>query len=142
MARGKKTGGRDFQKGGVSNPKGGGALSPQQRAIRKITLEHIEDVADIILDGNIQKLSELAKDPATSVLKVWIAKAAAEGIRKGDLRALEAILDRVLGKPKEKHEITGASGSALIPPTPEGRGIALNALLCSLGKLTDGSTKA
>lgn len=110
MAKGKKTGGRNFAKGQVSNPLGGAALSPQVRAIRKITLDHIEEVADLILDGNLQKLKDLAGNPDTSVLKVWLAKAAAEGIRKGDLHSLESILNRVLGKPKERHEVTGREG--------------------------------
>jgi hypothetical protein len=107
MARGKKTGGRNFAKGNVSNPKGGGAISPQVRALRKITLEHIEEVADVILDGNIEKLKLLASDPETSVLKVWIAKAAATGIQKGDLHSLTMILDRVLGKSTENVKTQG-----------------------------------
>lgn len=113
MARGKKTGGKNFQKGHVANPKGGGALSPEVRAIRKITLEHIEEVADLILDNNLEKLKALASNPETSVLKVWIAKAAATGIQKGDLHSLDAILNRVLGKPKERHEVTGKDGEEI-----------------------------
>ena len=101
MAKGKKTGGRNFKPGQVANPKGGGALSPETRAIRKITQEHIQDVADVILDGNIGKLGDLARDPESSVLKVWLAKAAAEGIKKGDIHPLEVILNRTMGKPKE-----------------------------------------
>ena len=106
MAKGKKTGGRNIRPGQVLNPLGQGAVSPRTRALRKITLEHIEEVADVILDGNIEKLKAMASDPATSVLKVWIAKAAATGIQKGDLQSLTTILDRVLGKPKERHDIT------------------------------------
>ncbi len=113
MAKGKKTGGRNFAKGAVSNPRGGAALSPMTRAIRKVTIDHIEEVADIILDNNLEKLKALANDPTTTVLKVWLAKAAAEGIRKGDLHSLEAILNRVLGRPREFHEITGAAGGPI-----------------------------
>lgn len=110
MAKGKKTGGKPFAPGNKANPKGGGAITPEVRAIRKITLEHIEEVADLILDGNLEKLKALASHPDTSVLKVWIAKAAATGIQKGDLHSLDAILNRVLGKPKERHEVTGKDG--------------------------------
>ena len=113
IAKGRKTGGRNFEKGGVSNPKGGGALSPRVRAIRKITLEHIEEVADVILDSNLEKLKEMASHPDASVLKVWLAKSAAEGIRKGDLQSLTTILDRVMGKPKERHEVSGVDGAPI-----------------------------
>ncbi len=113
MAKGKKTGGKNFALGNCANPKGQGAVSPAVKAIRKITLQHIEEVADIILDGNIEKLKAMAADPNTSVLKVWIAKAAATGIQKGDLHSLDTILNRVLGKPKEKIEHTGDNGGAI-----------------------------
>lgn len=77
-------------------------------------MEHIKEVADLILDGNLDKLQELARNPATSVLKVWLAKAAAEGIKKGDLHSLEAILNRVLGKPKEHMEHSNAEGFQIL----------------------------
>lgn len=113
MAKGKKTGGRSFKPGNKANPKGGGALSPKIRAIRKITNEHIEEVADVILDGNLDKLKGLLGNPDSSVLKVWLAKAAAEGIRKGDIYPLDLILNRVIGKPKDKVEVTGKDGEPL-----------------------------
>jgi hypothetical protein len=132
MAKGKKTGGRSFEPGNKANPKGGGAISASTRAIRKITLEHIQDVADVILDGNIDKLKALAADPNTSVLKVWIAKAAATGIQKGDLHSLDAILNRVLGKPKEtvEHGITKEVEAVgwLMRLTPEQRQARIDAL--------------
>ena len=103
MAKGSKSGGRPFAKGNKANPAGGGAITPATRAIRKITLTHIEEVADVILDGNLDKLKALANNPDTSVLKVWIAKAAATGIQKGDLASLTTLLDRIMGKPKERH---------------------------------------
>lgn len=104
MAKGKKTGGRNIKPGQVLNPIGAAAISPQTRAIRRITTEHIEEVADVILEGNLTRLAELARNPESSVLKVWIAKAAAEGIRKGEIGPLETILSRVLGRPKERIE--------------------------------------
>lgn len=113
MAKGKKTGGRNFEPGNKANPKGGGAISPITRAIRKITKEHLEDIADLILDSNLEGLKALASDPNASVLKVWIAKAAAEGIRKGDIYSLESLLNRLLGKPKERVELSGPDGGAM-----------------------------
>lgn len=88
-------------------------MSPQTRAIRKITLAHIEEVADLILDGNIEKLKQLASDPNTSVLKVWLAKAAVTGIQKGDLASLTTILDRIMGRSRERHEVTGKDGEEI-----------------------------
>jgi hypothetical protein len=113
MAKGKKTGGRNFQKGQVSNPRGGGALTPQTRALRKITIEHLEEIADLILQGNIEELKRLATDPSTSVMKVWIAKAAVAGMTSGNLHSLEIILNRVMGRPRETVQISGLEGGPI-----------------------------
>lgn len=107
MAKGKKTGGRSFKPGNKANPKGGGAITPETRALRKITVDQFADVADVILFGNLAKLVKLVNDPATSVLQVWLAKSASEGIKRGDLGPLEIILNRLLGKPNQAHEIKG-----------------------------------
>lgn len=76
-------------------------------------MEHLEDVADVILEGDVTKLDELAESKTASVLKVWIAKAAKTGIERGDIFPLDSILNRVLGKPKERVEHTGKDGEAI-----------------------------
>lgn len=105
--------GRPFKKGNNANPRGAGALPPEARAIRKITIEHIQEIADLILQGNIEELKRLATDPATSVMKVWIAKAAVAGMTSGNLHSLEIILNRVMGRPRETVQISGLEGGPI-----------------------------
>jgi len=114
MAKGKKTGGRNIKPGQVLNPRGGGAISPETRAIRSLTAEHLKDIADLILEGNVEKLKEIVTDPSSSVLRVWLAKAAATAIQKGDLGPLEVILNRSIGKVKEKVDLSASEGFKVV----------------------------
>lgn len=106
MAKGKKTGGRPFAKGNKANPIGGGALSPEVRAIRTITRDTVNEVASLILESNITKLKEIANSTTETALRVWVARAAVKALDKGDYHTLEMILCRVLGKPKEDLSLT------------------------------------
>lgn len=114
MAKGTKTGGRNIKPGQVLNPIGGRAHSPEKKALKKLTTEHLKEVADIILEGNLEKLKALVTDPNTSVLKVWIAKAAATAIQKGDINTLETILNRSIGKVKEKVDLSSDGFKVII----------------------------
>jgi hypothetical protein len=114
MAKGKKTGGKNFALGNKANPKGGGAISPETRIIRKITTENLKEIADVILDGNIEKLKEIITDPNSSVLKVWLAKAAATAIQKGDLGPLDTILNRSIGKVKDNINHSTSDGFKIL----------------------------
>lgn len=100
-----KHGGKNFLPGNCANPLGGRAHSPELRAARKLTNAQLYDVAEMVVSGNLKALETIVRDPESSVLKVWIAKAAAKGIKDGNLGPLEIILNRVLGKPKETVDI-------------------------------------
>jgi hypothetical protein len=119
MAKGKKTGGRDIKPGQVLNPIGGGAITPAVREIRKITMDHLQEVAEVILDANFDELAKIAESPTESTLKVWLARSAVSGIRAGNMANLDSILNRVLGKPKERFEHTGKDGERLNGMTDE-----------------------
>jgi hypothetical protein len=107
MAKGKKTGGRDIKPGQVLNPLGAKSRDPMKIAIRQVTAATYKEVADLILEGNVEGLKAIVSDPNSSVMRVWIAKAAATAIQKGDLGPLEQILNRAIGKPKENVEQSG-----------------------------------
>ena len=90
--------------GEIRNPLGGAAHSPIKKEFRKITEEQLREVMDLILRTHPEDLNvEIQKNP--TILKTWIASAASTGIREGNLGNLLSILDRVLGKPKERLDI-------------------------------------
>lgn len=113
MAKGKKTGGKDFGNGNRANPIGAGAHNKDLKRVRRLTQQEVSELGTLILDHNLAELTAIAKDPYACVLKVWFASIAVKAISRGDANALNAILDRIVGKPKEHIEVTGADGGPL-----------------------------
>ena len=103
MAHGRKTGGRDIKKGQVLNPRGGKAHDPVVRAIRKMTHNEIAEIGSMIIEGNLQDLTDLMENrrPDSSVLKVWMASIAVRAINRGDADALNKLLDRIVGRVRQ-----------------------------------------
>lgn len=107
MAKGKHTGGKLFKPGESGNPNGRPPLSPEVKAIRKITAKSLEEIGDLILDGNRVSLTQIAGSSTESAIRVAYARAALNAMAKGDLTQIEVILNRCVGKPKEKLELSG-----------------------------------
>lgn len=108
MAKGKKTGGKNIQPGQVLNPIGANAHNPVTKALRKLTQEKLEEIADLILDGNRGSLTAIVASHEESSLRVAYAKAALNAMSRGDLSQIEIILNRLLGKVKDKVEHSGS----------------------------------
>lgn len=108
MAKGRKTGGRDFKKGQSGNPLGGQLLNRDLIIVRRMTHQELADMGDILLQksGTLEHLEELITSPETSYVKKIFASVALRAIRSGDYHAMEALLNRIIGRVKEKIEIT------------------------------------
>ena len=93
-----------FKKGNRANPKGAAAHSPVKRQFKKLTEAQLKEMMNLILFTPPEQLqAEVDKNP--SVLKSWIASAAAKGLQKGDIGPLLQILERVVGKVKDVSEV-------------------------------------
>lgn len=101
-------------KGGPSpNPKGRG-VNPFNAAFKKLTISEFEDIANLIVKGNLEALKEIAKNSDSSTIKVWVASCVIKAIQKGDFHGLDILLNRLVGKVRDTIHHTG-DGSA---PTP------------------------
>lgn len=89
-----------FKPGNCANPKGAAAHNPQVKALRRLTEEQLIEIANVIVQGNVEQLRAISKDPNASVLKTWIASIAAKGIASGDIGILETLLTRLIGSPR------------------------------------------
>lgn len=97
LAKGKKSGGRDFEKGNKYG-KGQPPLPPEIREIKKFTRSQIiEKMADL-LGKSRAEIEALVKEPKTPLLDLMLASAARKAITEGDPRHLSFFLDRLIGK--------------------------------------------
>ncbi len=115
MAKGKHTGGKLFKPGESGNPDGRPPMPPAVKALRKLTVEKLEEIADLILDGNRTQLTAIAASHTDSAIRVAYARAALNAMAKGELDTLELILARLVGKVKERME---ASVDATVTAKP------------------------
>jgi hypothetical protein len=91
-------------KPGQSGNPGGAKKGVQQ--LKKLNPGELKGIIDIVMKRDVAALEEFKKNKKNTVLEMWIASVALEGIRKGDPFMLDKILERTVGKVKEeiKHE--------------------------------------
>lgn len=102
-----------FKKGQSGNPQGARLHNPEIRLIKRMTLDQVVEIGSLVLDGNVAELKRIARDEKESVLKVMLAAVAARTITKGDPEALDALLDRLIGKVPNPVQLSGQGGSPL-----------------------------
>lgn len=113
MAERKKLVGRPFKKGQSGNPKGSSAKSRRLGAIGKLTVAELEEVGALLLKGDREALAHIGQNPKSSVLQVWTAGLIVHSMKEGDASIYRAILDRIVGKPRETMEVSGKDGSPI-----------------------------
>jgi len=69
----------------------------------------VNNTIEYLLSQPIEKLQEIIKDPKKPAMVVNFAMAILSGIKKGDLTAIERMLDRKVGKPKQEVELSGST---------------------------------
>lgn len=87
-----------FKKGQSGNPQGSRLHNPAIRALRKLTVETYREVIELVLQGKVSDLQEMAKNPDTPAVQVGIAVAFLKAIKNGDYDVIERIAERIVGK--------------------------------------------
>lgn len=104
---------KPIQKGESRNPDGARRHSKLIRTIKRCVEKDLYDMVQIMRENNFStfdKILDQAKEnpeAEMSFLKVFIGRVALSGARRSDYRALGALFDRILGKPKEHIDLTG-----------------------------------
>lgn len=96
-----------FKKGQSGNPSGGRAHDPALRMIRHLTKAELVEIGNLVIKNNMEELKKIGKDPNASVIKTMLAAVAVKIITKGDMHALDVLLNRLVGKVKDEVEHTG-----------------------------------
>jgi hypothetical protein len=115
MARGNKNPSPKtrWKKGQSGNPLGGQKHDPVLREIRNLTKKELVDIGNLIIKGDLPALKKLAnakKD--VPGLTMWIASVCVKGIERGDVAALDILLNRLVGKVKDETLMTAEISAA------------------------------
>ena len=113
MANGRKTGGKNFGAGNNANPDGRPPLPADVREVRNITQEEFFLTINKLAKMTAERLRDRISDPTTPSLELAVATVLAAAIQKGDHVRLNAILDRLIGRPKFTVELSGADGNPI-----------------------------
>jgi hypothetical protein len=105
MAKGKKTGGRNFKKGQSGNPAGRPGLPRDLRKISKLTPAIVRAVIAKISMLNKKNILEIIESEETSMIEASIATIYLKAVDQGDYTRMNFLLERSIGKVKEEMDI-------------------------------------
>jgi hypothetical protein len=77
------------------------------KMLKHLTKQELIEVGNLVIKNNREELVKLAKDPKASVITTMIASVAAKIISKGDMHALDILLNRLIGKVKDEVSHSG-----------------------------------
>lgn len=110
MAKGKKTGGRDFKKGHKGGP-GKPPVPPDLRAARDLTRLEFERTANKYLFMKKLDFQKAINDPEIPMFELMMANIVFKATTEGDERRLEFLCSRLIGKVVQP--LSGPDGKAL-----------------------------
>lgn len=102
-----------FKKGQSANPNGR-PPDALNAAMKQITKEELQDIASLIIKGNVEALKEVRHSMGASAIRVAIVSVVLKIIERGDMIALDKLLDRLIGKVKSEVDL---HASGLMPTT-------------------------
>ena len=110
MAKGRKTGGRNFSS--TDHPRNGGRprLPEDLRAANKLTKERLNGLLNKYLWMSLEDIQAKMECQETPAMEVMIGSIIKRAIIEGDHRRLDFILDRIVGKVREEIDISGFIG--------------------------------
>lgn len=106
MAKGKKTGGRDFQKGGYQPAvRGKPGVPADLRKASDLTKANLRGLLNKYLWMSKVEIQSKMRDHNVPMIEMVIASIIFKAAHQGDEKRLTFILDRMIGKVKEEIDI-------------------------------------
>lgn len=123
--------GRKFKKGDNPNPTGRPKKFICSIQNEGYKISQINDAIQVILSLNKEEIIELIKNKNATVLELTVASAIKKSIEKGNLDAIETLLSRVYGRPKQQidtKDLSENSAVKMIQITSAGGGIEIKGI--------------
>lgn len=107
MAKGKKTGGRNFEPG---DTRAGRPALPEEvkRAANLTKAECVAKLSEFLKLSTIE-IEAVLRDRSRPAMDLWVARIVALGIKNGDHARLNFMFDRLIGKVTDKIEHSQAT---------------------------------
>ena len=106
MAKGKKTGGRDFEPGKPGGP-GRPPLLPEARGLPKFDKASLSRFLNEAFMSTEEESLAITDDKSQPVIRRWVHSMALKGFSLADTSKFDALLNRIVGKVKDEVESTG-----------------------------------
>lgn len=87
--------------GEVRNPKGVNQYSHERQLVNNLTREQLSELGKLIATRNYDELEAIAGSKQSNILMMMIASALLKSARTGNWDDCEALLTRIVGRPKE-----------------------------------------
>lgn len=111
-----------FKKGQSGNPAGAAAHNPEIKKLKALTESELVEVGTLVVKGDVDNLRAIVKDPKSTAISAMMASVAIRAIAKGDSKALETLLCRLIGKVPDKVHVSGANGGPQVIVTMPSNG--------------------
>ena len=106
MAKGKKTGGRDWQPGVSPNPSGRTPTPQALKDAKRLNKTNFEEIINKYLWAPLADLEAAVEDKQLATIESWMVAIMLKGRTTGDWGGYEWIAQRLLGKVKDQLEVT------------------------------------
>jgi hypothetical protein len=103
-----------FKKGQSGNMDGRTPVDPEIRKIKKLTTDDLKAMLSLLFNARDHELTEILKNENEPTLKKVIATALARARKTGDMKQIDLILNRAIGKVKEEVDLALMKPSILV----------------------------
>ena len=94
-----------YKKGQSGNLKG--RPRDMLKSVKKLTKDELEDIASLVSKSTVEELRQILKDPDSTAIRVMVVRVVIKIIERGDMDSLDKLLNRMIGKVREKVDVTG-----------------------------------
>jgi len=107
------------QKGEVRNPKGRLPDPPEVKMIKKMSKKILNAKIDEYLDKTVEELQSILDDKTAKTLDHFIGRIVMQGIVKGDPTRFDTLINRRIGKVKDRIEVARPKPTIIKRPNGE-----------------------
>lgn len=100
-----------IKKGEVRNPKGAGAHNHFAKYVRKLSVQSLAEITDIVVNMPSDEAEKLINDPKLSLAQKAILRASIDAAHHGEIDKFNTIVSRCVGKIADKVEVSSPDGS-------------------------------